>query len=348
MRERAGLLLVNLGTPEAPTPRAVRRYLREFLSDPRVLDMAAWKRFLLLELVILPRRPRASAEAYSKIWTPEGSPLLVHGRNLRDRLREKLGEGVPVELGMRYGQPSIAAALDRLAATGARWITVLPLFAHSSEAATGSAVERTRTAAKERALALEVVPPFFRHPAYLAARAESIRLYLSEPFDRVFFTFHGLPERQIRRADPGGRHCLASAHCCATLADTNQGCYRAQCFETARRLASRLGLDAGRCGVSFQSRLGRDPWIRPYTDLEVAQAARGGARRALVIPSFVADCLETLEELGLRGEESFKANGGESLTVVPALNSDPRWVDAVVRIARDASPAFAAATEGFA
>jgi ferrochelatase len=349
MRERAGLLLLNLGTPDAPTVPAVRRYLREFLSDPRVLDLPAWKRFLLLELVILPRRPRASAEAYSKIWTAEGSPLLVHGRALRERLRERLGEGVVVELGMRYGRPSIAEAVERLVVAGVRPpVTVLPLFAQQSEAATGSAVARVREVAGERGVALEVVPPFFAHRAYLEAREASIRPFLVESFDRILFTFHGLPERQVRRADSSGRHCFERPDCCAAIGDANRGCYRAQCLATARELARRLELAPDSWTACFQSRLGREPWLAPYTDQVLAEAARAGARRALVVPSFVADCLETLEELGIRGREIWREHGGEELVLVPALNSGERWVEALIEIAADGSPAFARAVRGSA
>lgn len=341
---RIGLLLVNLGTPDAPRAREVRRYLREFLSDPRVLDMPAWRRFLILELLILPFRPRRSAAAYAKIWTPAGSPLLVHGRALAAKLRDRLGPGALVELAMRYGAPSIEGALASLERGGATRIVLLPLFPHQSGAATASAVARVLELARRRGLEVEVVPPFFAHGAYLDARADSIRPQLvGESFDRVFFTFHGLPERQIRRTDASGGHCLGSTSCCAELGERNRSCYRAQCFETVRLLSSRLELGPERTVVCFQSRLGRSPWIGPATDERLAAEARAGARRALVVPSFVADCLETLEELGIRGAEIWKENGGESLTIVPALNADDRWVDAVVEIVRDGSPAFALA-----
>jgi ferrochelatase len=344
-----GLLLVNLGTPAAPSPAAVRRYLREFLSDPRVLDLPAWRRFLLLELVILPRRPRVSAAAYRKIWTAEGSPLLVHGRELAAALGRRLGPAVRVELAMRYGEPSIASALERLEASGVARAAVLPLFPHASEAATGSAVARVRevAAARRRAPGLQVVPPFHDHPAYLDARAESIRPFLAGAApERVFMTFHGLPERHVLRADPIGGHCLRRADCCASPDAVRGGCYRAQCHATAAALAARLGLPAERSIVCFQSRLGRSPWLRPRTDEVLSEEARRGVRDALVVPSFVADCLETLEELAMRGVETWRAHGGESLRVVPALNADPRFVEALAAIARDGSGWIAAATAG--
>jgi protoporphyrin/coproporphyrin ferrochelatase len=349
VNERVGLLLVNLGTPDAPRSREVRRYLREFLSDPRVLDISALRRFLLLELVILPRRARASAEAYRKIWTDEGSPLLVHGRALAGKLQARLGDGVRVELAMRYGRPSIAAALDRLEAAGASRIVLLPLYPHYSAAATGSTIERVLrlAAARWNTPFVQVVPPFYDHPAYLDARAASVRPFLAERTpERVFMTFHGVPERQLRRGDRGGAggpHCLARADCCAEIRAVNRDCYRAQCFAAAHALAHRLGIAPERLVVCFQSRLGRTPWLRPYTDEALAAEARRGVRDALVVPSFVADCLETLEELALRGAETWRSHGGEALRVVPALNADDRFVEALLTIVAERSGFLAAA-----
>jgi ferrochelatase len=355
MKEPVGLLLVNLGTPDAPRPREVRRYLREFLSDPRVLDIPAFLRFLLLELVILPRRPRASAAAYRKIWTPEGSPLLVHGRALAAKVQALLGEAVQVELAMRYGNPSIASALDRFAAAGASRLVVLPLYPQYSSAATGSSIERVQRLAARRwnTPYLQIVPPFYDHAAYLEARAEVARSYLqsalqstlqpalgvaAEPApERVFFSFHGLPERQIRKSDPSGGHCLLRADCCAEVGPANRHCYRAQCHAAARLLADRLGVPEEQRIVCFQSRLGRSPWISPATDEVLASEARRGVRHAVLIPAFVADCLETLEELAIRGVETWRQNGGATLRVVPALNAGDRFAEAVVEIATQGS-----------
>jgi ferrochelatase len=339
MKERSGLLLINLGTPDAPRPPEVRRYLREFLSDPRVLDMPAFLRFLLLELVILPRRPRASAAAYQKIWSPEGSPLLVHGRALAAKVQALLGDAVQVELAMRYGQPAIATALDRFAAAGVSRLVVLPLYPQYSSAATGSSIERVLRLAAGRwnTPYLQVIPPFYDHPAYLAARAELARPFLEPAPERVFLSFHGLPERQIRKSDPSGSHCFARADCCAAVGPANRHCYRAQCHATARLLAERLGVPEERRIVCFQSRLGRSPWLSPATDEVLAAEARRGVRHAVIIPAFVADCLETLEELAIRGVEIWRRNGGETLRVVPALNANDRFADAVVEIATQGS-----------
>ena len=344
MKEPAGLLLVNLGTPDAPRPREVRRYLREFLSDPRVLDLPRALRFLLLELVILPRRPRVSAAAYRKIWTSEGSPLLVHGRALAAKVQALFGDDVRVELAMRYGEPSIAGALDRFAAAGVSRLVVFPLYPQYSSAATGSSIERVQRLASARwnTPFLQVVPPFYDYAAYVEARAEVARPYLDAAPERVFFSFHGLPERQIRKSDPTGRHCLASPGCCDSVGADNRYCYRAQCHAAARLLADRLGVPEEKRIVCFQSRLGRSPWISPATEEVLAAEARKGVRHAVIVPSFVTDCLETLEELAIRGVEIWRRNGGETLRVVPALNASDRFAEAVVEIAVEHSSWIAA------
>ena len=339
-RDPVGLLLLNLGTPDAPTTPAVRRYLREFLSDPLVIDSPAILRWLLLNFVILPFRPRRSAEAYAKVWTDRGSPLLANSVDLLDKVRGRVGDGVVVQLAMRYGEPSIARALSALEDARVRRIVVFPLYPQLSSAATTSSIEAVRAAVAKMSPPPEiaVVPPFFDDPRYLAAFTAVTAPVIAEVDpELVFFSFHGLPERQIRKSDPTGRHCLASADCCerADAAGVLASCYRAQCFTTARLLAERLGIPAERRIVSFQSRLGRTPWIRPFTDVEIREAARRGAKRAvIVVPSFVADCLETLEEIGIRAVADWRANGGETLALVPSLNARDDWADAVVAIAR--------------
>jgi ferrochelatase len=338
---KTGLLLINLGTPDSPTAGAVRSYLREFLMDPRVVDLPALGRWLLVHLVILPFRPRKSAEAYAKIWTPQGSPLLVHGEALAAKVADRLGAGAEVALGMRYGNPSIGSALARLRSKEVDRLVVFPLYPQNSGATTGSTLDKLRaeTSGHWAPEKVRIVPPFYDHTAFISALAGLARPVLerAEP-ERVFFSFHGLPERQIRKADPSGAHCLERTDCCERITEANRDCYRAQCFATARLLADRLDLPAERRAVCFQSRLGRTPWIRPYTDELLADAARSGCRRAVILsPAFVADCLETIEELGLRASESWKEHGGESLELVPCLNASDEWADAVVRIAREAA-----------
>jgi ferrochelatase len=342
-----GFLFVNLGTPDAPEVAPVRRYLRQFLSDPRVFDMTAWKRWLILELFILPFRPKQSAHAYRKIWTSRGSPLLFHGHDLIERVRAALGndgQRMRIELAMRYQSPSIRSALEKLRADGVDRIVLFPMFPQYSSAAWGSAVESVFEEASRLwdVPAIFTVPPFYDHPAFLEAFASVARPVIDEiRADKVLFSFHGLPERHCTKSDAsGGRHCLQSADCCDAIVFANRNCYRAQCFATARGIASALRLPPERWEIAFQSRLGRDPWIQPFTDVRVKALPKERARRvAILSPAFVADCLETLEELAMRARDDFLASGGEELRLVPSLNASEPWVRAVVRMLRETAPA---------
>ena len=331
-----GLLLINLGTPDEPTTPAVRRYLREFLGDPRVLDINPIGRALLLNLIILPRRPAKSAHAYRSIWDPErGSPLMYHSVDLAAGVRAALGEAWRVELAMRYGTPSIEAGLDALIAAKVDRIVVLPLFPQHAMSSTETAVARVEElhAKRQGAPPLVHVPAFHADPGFLDAFAQVGAPVLEELApDHVLFSFHGLPVRQIQKTDVTKGHCFSSPSCCDTL--TSPNCYRAQSYATARALAGRLGLAPETYTVCFQSRLGRTPWIQPYTDVVLDEmAARGVKKLAVFCPAFVADCLETLEEIGMRAVEQFKSKGGEQLVLVPSLNSSPAWVSAVAQIA---------------
>jgi ferrochelatase len=333
-----GLLLINLGTPDEPTTPAVRRYLAQFLSDPRVIDINPVGRWLLLHAVILRTRPAKSAHAYRQIWSERGSPLLYHSQDLAAGVQTRLGAGWKVALGMRYGNPSIEAAFRELRDAGVDRIVVLPLFPQYASSSTGSALEELfRVAGAELTVApLDVRPAFFDDAGFLAAFVAVGRAAL-DPFapDHVLFSFHGLPERHMKDGDPSGRHCLTAPDCCATLTEVNRNCYRAQSYATARDLAAGLHLADGSWSVSFQSRLGRTPWIKPYTDVVLDElAAKGVKRLAVFCPAFVADCLETLEEIGLRARAQFKAAGGEDLILVPSLNATPAWADAVAAIAQ--------------
>lgn len=343
MTSRWGLLLINLGTPARPETGAVRRYLRQFLSDPRVLDIHPAGRFLLLNLLILPFRSSASAAAYAKVWTERGSPLLVHSQDLLAAVRARVGPEVTVELGMRYGEPSLEHALGRLREAGCDPVVVFPLYPQYAASSTGTALEEVwRLAGREwNTPSLQVVPPFYDHPAFLDAFAAVARPVLDEVApDRVLMSFHGLPERQVKKSDtsPAGGRCLVAAGCCDAVGPENRMCYRAHCFATARGLAERLGVGPDRHEVTFQSRLGRTPWIRPYTDVRVRELAAAGVKRlAVLCPAFVADCLETVEEVGMRLREDFLAHGGEELRLVPSLNATDAWADAALTIAREAT-----------
>lgn len=336
---KPGLLLVNLGTPRSPTTRDVRDYLREFLSDPYVLDVPAPLRWLLLNLVILPFRPSRSAHAYRQIWSERGSPLLVHSEELRRKVAERLGAGVALELAMRYGEPAIGEALARLSGQGVSHVAVFPLYPQHSSAATESSVEAVRSAAAGSGLTMNVVPAFFDHSRFIEAVAEAARPTLNAGApERVLFSFHGLPERHVRKADESGR-CFTDSDCCLERRDGGIDCYRAQCFATAQAVGDALAIPEEQRVVAFQSRFGRERWIRPHTDRVLAELAREGVRRvAVVMPGFVADCLETLEEIGIRGAVTFREHGGEQLSLAPCVNASDLWADALVAIAREAHP----------
>jgi ferrochelatase len=327
------VLLVNLGSPDSPSVPDVRRYLREFLMDGRVLD-APWPvRFCVVHFSILPSRPKESAHAYSTIWTREGSPLIAISRRVREQLQGRLR--TPVELAMRYQNPSIEHAVTTLASKGVTETFLIPLFPHYAMSSYESAVERVREVVRRHApgMTLDVMPPYYDRPDYIAALVASARGALATDHDHVLFSFHGLPERHMRKADPTGHHCLAAKDCCQTPSIAHDTCYRAQCFATVRAFVASAGVPAGDYSVSFQSRLGREPWLKPYTDEELVRLAASGIRKLVVLcPAFVSDCLETLEEIGIRGRESFLSAGGTSFTLVPCLNEHPLWLDALERM----------------
>lgn len=333
-----GLLLVNVGTPDDPSVPAVRRFLREFLWDPYVLDMNPVSRFMLLYGLILPFRPKKSAAAYRQIWTEEGSPLLVHGEALRQGVAEALGSDWVVVFGMRYQKPPLAKALQRLFEADLDEIVVLPLYpqyALSSTETTVKAIERLATSQTD-APPIRFVPPFFADQGYIQAAAQLCQtVQTGFAPDHVLFSFHGLPERQIRATSPNAERCRFDETCCDSVDAENAQCYRAQSYHTARAIAEHMGLERTQWSVGFQSRLGNTPWIRPYTDHLITELAERGVKRLLVsCPSFVADCLETLEEIGIRARADFIEAGGHELGLVPCVNSEPAWVEAVTRLAK--------------
>ena len=335
---KVGVLLINVGTPDSPATRDVRRYLREFLSDPRVLDIHPLKRWLLLRLILLPFRSARSAEAYARIWGGGRSPLLAIGESFASALQRRLGDGYDVVLSMRYGNPSIASGLRSLRSRGTNRIVVFPLYPQVASSTTGTSLQEVfRNLGRLWTVpSLSAVPPFYDHTGFVRAFAEVGRPVLQDlrP-DHVLFSFHGLPQRHILKSDETGAHCLRSEDCCSGIGSANRNCYRAQCFATARLIASESGVPPARWSVSFQSRLGRDPWTRPYTDETIrALAARGTGRLAVYCPAFVADCLETIEEIGREAREDFLAAGGHDLWLVPSLNVHPVWVDAAVEMVR--------------
>lgn len=334
-----GVLLLQLGTPDSTEVGDIRRYLREFLSDPRVLDMPAPIRALLLNAVILPFRPRRSAEQYRKIWTDEGSPLLIHTEKLADSLRNRLGDEYTVAVGMRYQSPSIESAVEELNRSGCERMVIAPMFPQYSSAAYGSAVARTLegAASKWNVPSTATIPPFYDHPGFVRSLAEIARPLLEEFHpDHIVFSYHGLPESQIYKSDPSGEWCLRRSDCCETMRAENRFCYRAHSFATTEAVARALGLDDIAHSTAFQSRLAGQKWIEPYTDGVLAGLHETGVRRlAVLTPSFVADCLETLEEIGIRLREQWADMGGEDLLLVPCVNASPAWADALTEMVRD-------------
>ncbi|HZV36700.1 MAG TPA: ferrochelatase [Verrucomicrobiae bacterium] len=323
---KKGVLLVNLGSPDSPEPHNVKKYLREFLMDGRVLDAPYPIRFGVVHGCILPFRPKQSAEAYEKIWLPEGSPLVVTSLRVRDTLQERVS--VPVEVAMRYQNPAIENALQNLIHHGDE-LLLIPLFPHYAMSSYETAVARVRELLRKMApqIFLTVVPPYYNHPGYIGALVASAEEYLAQDFDHLLFSFHGVPERHLLKSDPTKCHCLKVKNCCESPSPAHATCYRAQCFQTMKAFAAAAGIPSGKYSVAFQSRLGRDPWLQPYTDVKLKELAESGAKRLLVIcPAFVSDCLETIEEIGLRGRETFLAAGGKDFQMISCLNEHPRWI----------------------
>ena len=324
---KIGVLVAQLGTPQAPTARALRPYLRQFLSDPRVIDLHPLRWYPILYLFVLTRRPARSAALYANIWTDEGSPLMVHSQAQTRGLQERLGAAYRVVLGMRYGEPSIARAVQSLEQEGVERILVFPMFPQFSCATTGSIYDAVNRAAlgrrcpwffsrKRQMPALRFVPPYADHPAYINALKQSVAeavARLSWTPDRYLITFHGIPRRYVDEGDP----------------------YRRQCEETAHQLATALGLADDEWVRGFQSRFGKEPWLEPYTEEVLERLGGQDVRRLVAVcPGFTADCLETLDEIGREGAEQFSSGGGQQFHLVPCLNDHPAWLDAMATIAR--------------
>jgi len=329
MAHTRGLLLSNLGTPASPEPKDVRAFLKEFLSDPRVLDMGPIGKWILLNCIILPFRPKKSAEAYRLVWTDEGSPIMIHSRNLAKGLSQKLGDEWVVGLGMRYGTPSMKQALDGLIEARVDEVLFLPLYPQYALSSTATSIEHFESLAKstENMPPYRIVQDFFEDPAFCDPSTALAKRHIPDSVDHVLFSFHGLPVHQVKATDPTGAHCSQSENCCDQICEANRLCYRAQSHQTARRLAESLELADEDWTIAFQSRLTKVPWIKPYTDEALIELAEKGVKHlAVMCPSFVADCLETLEEIDIRARESFLEAGGEDFTFVPCLNDNEEWI----------------------
>jgi ferrochelatase len=328
-----GILLVNLGSPDSTSVGDVRRYLNEFLMDGRVID-AAWPLRRFIVGMVLINRPKESAHAYTKIWTPEGSPLVVISRHVQTKLQACVP--VPVELAMRYQNPSITAGLTRLRDAGVDDVLAIPLFPHYAMSSFESAAEEVKRVAARMAPALKITiqPPFYQNPDYITALVASAKSYLDGGYDHLLFSYHGIPERHLRKSDTTGCHCLQMADCCNVASPAHSTCYRAQCFKTVELFVKQAGIPKEKYSVSFQSRLGKDPWLKPYTDFELVEFPKRRIRKLLVMcPAFVSDCLETIEEINMRGRETFLEAGGKEFNQIPCLNEEPLWIDALQNMA---------------
>lgn len=328
-----GILLVNLGSPDSPTVPDVRRYLNEFLMDGRVIDLP-WPLRRFVVGMILIKRPAESGHAYDKIWTKDGSPLIVTGKQLQAALQKRLS--VPVELGMRYQKPSIESAVKALAARGVTDALLIPLFPHYAMSSYETAVVRVQEVVGRLAPEMKVTvqPPYFDSPDFIAALVASAAAFLKQDYDHLLFSYHGIPERHLRKSDPTGCHCLQVENCCEVASPAHATCYRAQCFATTREFVKLAGIPKEKYSISFQSRLGKDPWLKPYTDYELVRLAQEGKKKMLVIcPAFVSDCLETIEEIGMRGCADFLAASGKEFTRIPCMNEHPLWITALENMA---------------
>jgi ferrochelatase len=330
---KKGVLLINLGTPDSPSTADVRKYLREFLMDPRVIDINPISRTLLVKGIIVPTRAPKSAKLYQKIWDAKtGSPLLHYSILQQQLLQKRLGDNYIVELAMRYQSPNIESALERLKAALVDSIQVIPLFPQYASASTGSVYEKVMGLVGQwpTSPTISFINSFHDNKLVIEAFADNARKHNPETFDHILFSFHGLPQRQMIKSDHTHSHCLKSADCCQTLTDVNKFCYSAQSYHTAKLIAEELDIPKEKYTVCFQSRLGSDPWVQPYTSEIVAQMAKEGKKRLLVLcPAFVADCLETIYEVTTEYGDEFKALGGEHVQLVESMNDSPKFIEAL-------------------
>ncbi|NNC69631.1 MAG: ferrochelatase [Flavobacteriaceae bacterium] len=326
---KKGVLLVNLGSPDSTSTKDVRRYLDEFLMDERVIDIPYWKRYLLIKGIILNTRPKRSAAAYKKIWWNEGSPLVVISERFKEKVAEKLH--IPVSLGMRYGSMSIKNGIQELVDDGVEEILLVPLYPHYAMSSYETVVEKAKQVNRDHypTIKMDVLPVFYNNNEYIKALASNIKSHLNGfDYDHVLFSYHGIPERHIYKSDTTNSHCKIDGSCCETASKAHRTCYRHQCFETTKAIVQELELAEGTYSNSFQSRLLKDPWLKPYTDFELEKFPKEGKKKlAVITPAFVSDCLETLEEIAMEGKEEFLEAGGEEFKYIPCLNDDDLWVN---------------------
>lgn len=327
---KTGVLLVNLGTPDSPSRGDVYKYLKQFLLDKRVIDTSWLSRNLLVRGIIAPFRSKSASKLYQQLWTENGSPLKYYGERLRDGVQELLGNDFVVKLAMRYQNPSIPNTIDELMSSDVKEIIVLPLFPHYASASTGSVHEEVMrvVGSKFNTVPLKFIGSFYDYEPMIDVFVDNARKYDLDSYDHFLFSYHGLPQRQIKKSDTCD-HCLKDG-CCDTLSNKNRYCYSAHCFATTRALVSKLGLKEGQYSNCFQSRLGKDPWVQPYTSDVIEKLAKEGKKKMLVFcPAFVADCLETTIEVKVEYQEEFEELGGEHIDLVDSLNDHPKWIEGV-------------------
>jgi ferrochelatase len=326
MTQRA-VLLANLGSPDNAEAPAVRKYLNQFLMDPHVIQLPWILRRFIVSLFVLPSRPKESSKAYQKVWLSEGSPLIVLSEKLRNALQEKLT--IPVAMSMRYGKPSIESELLKLNEQNIDEVLFIPLYPHFADSTVTTSIEEAKRVIKKQKLniKLSLLPPFYDNEDYIQSLVSSAEAYLSQDYDHIVFSYHGLPESHLKKLDLSGKHCLQQENCCQQSHECHARCYRHQVFQTTQCFVDKAGISEQKYSIAFQSRLGRAKWLGPNTEDRITELANSGAKNILVIcPAFVTDCLETLEEIAIRGQEVFKEAGGEKLTLVPCLNDHSDWV----------------------
>lgn len=334
---KKGVLLVNLGSPDSPDPKDVKKYLDEFLMDPRVIDVPFWARSLIVRGIILNTRPKASAKAYQKIWWEEGSPLIVISEQLQAKVASKLN--LPIALGMRYGSMSIEKGLNELVSKGVEEVLLIPLYPQFAMATTETITVLADELLQQKFPELKItsLPAFYNKEAYIEVLSRSIEESIqNKDFDHLLFSYHGVPERHIKKRDITKSHCKIDGKCCVTSSKAHEFCYRHQCYEVTRLVAEKLNLKEGTFSTSFQSRLGFDPWLQPYTDRTIERLGKEGTKKMFIVtPAFVSDCLETLEEIAMEGKEIFEEVGGEEFTTIPCLNDRDDWASLLAKWIKD-------------
>ena len=337
---KKGILLVNLGSPKSTSVADVREYLDEFLMDERVIDYRWFFRSLLVRGIILRTRPPKSAEAYKTVWMEEGSPLIVITKKIQQKLQKLVD--IPVEIGMRYAEPSIETGIQKLVEQGVNEIVLFPLYPQYAMSTTETVVEKAEEIRKAKFPNVKIayVEPFYNRDIYINCLAESIREKLPAQFDALQFSYHGVPERHIYKTDPT-KTCKIGDCCNQDWNPSHKFCYRHQCFKTTELVIEKLGIPKDKTVVSFQSRLGKDKWIEPYTDQTLENLPKKGVKNLTICcPAFVSDCLETLEEISVEGKEEFLHAGGENFHYIPCLNDEDRWIDVVKTLCEEKLGSF--------